>query len=297
MSGPASRSSARPGGTSTTISRSACKFELGQLEYFLGNRGHSQELVADVLGHARDKVEKAAVYEFLVDLYTTEGENDRAVQTGLECLSRFGFELKAHPTREEAHREYDVLWRSLGERKIEDLIDLPPMSDRETIAALGALAAPTAAAMFTDFNLLLQLSCQMVSLSLRYGNADASAVGYVWLGFTLGPVFGKYEEAYRFGKLAYDYVQRHRLATLKPRIDICFGDMIHFWTKPLQGDLAYLHDGFRAAVELGDLTYACYCANHIVTVMITQGSQLEEVYRESGGTARLRPEGALRAGR
>jgi signal transduction histidine kinase len=135
--------------------------------------------------------------------------------------------------------------------------------------------------MFTDLNLLLQLSCRMVSLSLRHGNADASVVGYVWLGVTLGPVFGKYAEGYRFGKLAYDYVQRRRLVVLKPRIDICFGDLINFWTKPLQTDLPYLQEGFRAAVELGDLTYACYCANHIVTVMITQGSPLADVFRES----------------
>jgi predicted ATPase/signal transduction histidine kinase len=256
-------------------------FELAQLEYLLGARSRSQELVATLIAHARDAMDKAAAFEFLVDLDTTQGDNDKAVDTALRCLSLFGIELTPHPTREEVQREYDELWRELGERQIEDLIDLPPMTDRETVAALGALAAPTVAAMFTDLNLLLRLSCQMVTLCLRHGNADASVVGYVWLGVTLGPVFGKYEEGYRFGKLAYDYVQKHRLVGLKPRIDICFGDLINFWTKPLQGDLAYLQDGFRAAVELGDLTYACYCANHIVTVMITQGSPLEAVYRES----------------
>ncbi|HSD21410.1 MAG TPA: AAA family ATPase [Anaeromyxobacter sp.] len=255
--------------------------ELAQLEYLLGNRGRSQELVATLLAHARDKVDQAAVYAFLVDLHTTEGDNEKAVDTALRCIALFGIDLRPHPTREEVQQEYDELWRNLGERKIEDLIDLSAMTDRETQAALGALAAPTVAAMFTDLNLLLQLSCQMVNLCLRHGNADASVVGYVWLGITLGPVFGKYDEGYRFGKLAYDYVQRHRLVALKPRIDICFGDLINFWTKPLQTDLEYLQEGFRAAVEVGDLTYACYCANHIVTVMITQGSPLETVYRES----------------
>jgi predicted ATPase/signal transduction histidine kinase len=256
-------------------------FELAQLEYLLGNRGRSQELIALLLAHARDEKERAAAYEFLVDLHTTQGDNDRAIETALRCLALFGIELSAHPDREEVQREYDELWRALGDREIERLIDLPRMTDGRTQAALGALAAPTVAAMFTDLNLLLQLSCRMVSLSLRHGNADASVVGYVWLGVTLGPVFGKYAEGYRFGKLAYDYVQRHRLQVLKPRIDICFGDLVNFWTKPLQTDLPYLREGFQASVELGDLTYACYCANHIVTVMITQGSPLQEVFAES----------------
>ncbi|BDG01076.1 sensor histidine kinase [Anaeromyxobacter oryzae] len=255
--------------------------ELAQLEYLLGDRARSQELVATLLAHARDEIDKAAAYEFLVDLHTTQGDNEKAIDAALQCISLFGIELTPHPTREEVQRDYDELWRKLGERQIEDLIDLPAMTDRETQAALGALAAPTVAAMFTDLNLLLRLSCQMVNLCLGHGNADASAVGYVWLGITLGPVFGKYQEGYRFGKLAYDYVQKHRLVALKPRIDICFGDLINFWTKPLKGDLEYLREGFRAAVEVGDLTYACYCANHMVTVMLTQGSPLETVLRES----------------
>ena len=199
--------------------------ELAQLEYLLGNRGRSQELVATLLAHARDKVDQAAVYEFLVDLHTTEGDNEKAVDTALRCIALFGIELRPHPTREEVQHG---VRRALAEpRRAEDRGPdrSPAMTDRETQAALGALAAPTVAAMFTDLNLLLQLSCQMVNLCLRHGNADASVVGYVWLGITLGPVFGKYEEGYRFGKLAYDYVQRHRLVALKPRIDICFGDL------------------------------------------------------------------------
>jgi predicted ATPase/signal transduction histidine kinase len=255
--------------------------ELAQLEYLLGDRGRAQEVVAELLARARDDLDRATVYEFLVDLHTTEGDNEKAVETALRCIALFGIHLIPHPSHEEVQREYDELWRNLGDREIEELIALPAMTDRRTQAALGALAAPTVAAMFTDLNLLLQLSCQMVNLCLRHGNTDASVVGYVWLGITLGPVFGKYADGYRFGKLAYDYVQEHRLVALKPRIDICFGDLINFWTRPLQTDLAYLQEGFRAAVELGDLTYACYCANHIVTVMIVQGSPLEAVYRES----------------
>jgi hypothetical protein len=39
--------------------------------------------------------------------------------------------------------------------------------------------------------------------------------------------------------------------------------------------------GVRSAVELGDLTYACYGAHHIVTLRLVQGSPLDAVYRES----------------
>ena len=89
-----------------------------------------------------------------VDLFMTLGRSDRAVAVGLECLRRFGIAWSAHPTMEEVRDEYARLWRRLGDRPIEALIDLPPMADPVARGAIEVLTSLVTPALFTDQNTL-----------------------------------------------------------------------------------------------------------------------------------------------
>ena len=71
----------------------------------------------------------ATLTRLRVDLFMTLGRSDRAVAVGLDCLRRFGIDWSAHPTKDEVRDEYARLWRQLGDRSIEALIDLPRMAD------------------------------------------------------------------------------------------------------------------------------------------------------------------------
>ena len=58
----------------------------------------------------------------------------------------------------------------------------------------------------------------MVNVSLKYGTTDASAHGYAEFGSILGPVFHRYIEGYRFGKLACDLIEKHGFMAYKAKI-------------------------------------------------------------------------------
>ena len=88
---------------------------------------------------AATTVERAAVACLRVDLYTTLGQSSRAVAVGLDYLRHLGIEWSPHPTEEEARREYERIWSQLGGRAIEELIDLPLMSDPASLATLDVL--------------------------------------------------------------------------------------------------------------------------------------------------------------
>jgi len=53
------------------------------------------------------------------------------------------------------------------------------------------------------------------------------------------------------------------------------------WTQPISVALDFVLAAFRAAVEIGDMTYACYCCDWIVTFNLARGNNLDEVWRES----------------
>ena len=79
-------------------------------------------------------------------------------------------------------QEYEQIWRQLGGRSIEELVDLPLMNDPAIRATLDVLTEVVDASIFTDKNLLSWSFARMVNLSLEHGNNDGSCFAYVWLG-------------------------------------------------------------------------------------------------------------------
>ena len=123
----------------------------------------------------------------------TLDQSDRAVAVGLDYLRRLGIEWSPHPTEEEARREYERIWSQLGGRPIEELIELPLMSDPASLATLDVLTKLVAPALYTDANLFSLVTCRAVNLSLERGNCDGSCFAYVVLGMIAGPRFGDYQ--------------------------------------------------------------------------------------------------------
>ncbi|NJL72309.1 MAG: hypothetical protein HC888_12385, partial [Candidatus Competibacteraceae bacterium] len=216
-----------------------------------------------------------------IELYTGKTELARAVERAIAALLLFDIKLSAHPTREEVLKEYKKLWQVLGDRKIEDLIALPLMSNEEIKTTLDILQALYAAALCSDQNLFLLCACHMVTLSLKHGHCDASVMGYGFLGMGLGRVFGKYEEAFRFGKLALKLVEERGLTAYRDRINFIFGDTVNYWVNHLRTNLPYLYSCFESTSRNGDITYAGYCCNHIVIDLLIWGIPLDEVYAQS----------------
>jgi len=135
-------------------------------------------------------VERATVACLRVDLYTTLDQSSRAIAVGLDYLRHLGIDWSPHPTEEEARREYERIWSQLGSRTIEDLIELPLMSDPTSLATLDVLTKLGPPSMQTDANLFSLAICRAVNLSLEGGNCDGSCFAYVRLGMVAGPRFG-----------------------------------------------------------------------------------------------------------
>ena len=95
-----------------------------------------------------------------MDLYTTLGQSSRAIAVGLDYLRHLGVDWSPHPTEEEARREYEQIWSQLGSRTIEELLDLPLMSDPASLATLDVLTKLEPPALFTDANLYSWIDLQ-----------------------------------------------------------------------------------------------------------------------------------------
>jgi predicted ATPase len=180
----------------------ALEFHRAECEFVIGDLAAAEERLSMLSRHTRKLTDLAAVTCLSLDLYTTLDRSDRAVEVCLEYLQRLGIAWSPHPTEKEVLQEYERMWRQLGNRPIEALIDLPPMTDPGWRATMDVLAKVMPPALFTDKNLQCLVLGRMANLSLEHGNCDGSCLGYVWLGGVLGTSFGDYRAGFRFGKLS-----------------------------------------------------------------------------------------------
>src|SRR5258705_197087 len=226
---------------------------------------------------ATNTVERATVACLRLDLYTTLDQSSRAIAVGLEYLRHLGINWSPHPTNEEARHEYEQVWSQLGSRMIEDLIELPLMSDPASLATMDVLTKMATPSLYTDTDLLALVACRAVNLSLESGNCDGSCMPYVWLPMVAGPRFGDYRTAvYRFGQLGYDLVERRGLTRFQARTYELFGYGVVPWTRHVRAGRDPLRRAFEAALKNDHPIFSAYCGTQLNTNLLAAGEPLAE---------------------
>src|SRR4029450_13845466 len=111
------------------------EFYTAECELLTANMAASENLLSMLAERAKGTHDIAAVARLRLTLYTTLDRSDRGVEVCLEYLRRGGTHWSPHPTRDEVRREYDRIWSQVGSRSIEELIELPLMTDQASLAA------------------------------------------------------------------------------------------------------------------------------------------------------------------
>ncbi len=254
--------------------------ERAECEYLNGNFDAADGLIADLLDRAESKMDKAATYRLKILLDVMRAQYHKALDNGLECLRLFGIDIPTHPSREEVKVDYEKIWQNLGDRSIESLIELPLMSDPEKQAAMQVLAELSTPAWYTDRNLFCLHVCHMTNMTLEYGITGVSPHGFAELASVLGPVFHRFPDGYRFGKLACSLVDKYGFAGSKMRAYLGMARVAP-WTRPLDTAIDFVRRAFRAGIDTHERSYACFTCIDLVTDLLLQGVHLDQVWSES----------------
>ena len=259
----------------------ALQLNQAECEFLTGELAAAEERLLRLARRAKSLAHLAAVTCLRVELFTTLDRSDRAVEVGFEYFRRIGVQWSLHPSHEDVTQEYQRIWQQLGSRSIEELIDLPRMTDPDWCATLDVLTIVISPAMFTDEILRNLIVGRITNLSLEHGNSDGSCFAYVWLGMILGSHFADYKAGFRFGRLALDLVEKRGLHRYQARAYVAFGNLVLPWTKHIQSGRDMVRRAFDTASQMGDLTFAAYCCNNLNTNLLATGEPLGDVQREA----------------
>jgi PAS domain S-box-containing protein len=250
-------------------------------EFASGTIAEAEKRLRGLSIRAVTTAEHVAVASLQVDLYQGIDRSDEAVAVGLRALRLLGVDLPERPTEADARRAYDGIWTRLGAREIEDLTDLPLMSDPDSLAAVDLLIRVSIPAHYIGSHHLFAVAvCTAVSLGLERGHSDASCIAYAQLCTLAGSSFGQYDAGYRFGRLGCELTERPGLQRFQARTFETFGFAVP-WTQHVRKGRDYLSRGFDLASRIGDISYAGYACGQLNTNYLMAGDPLIEIQKQA----------------
>lgn len=259
----------------------ALEVQQAECEFLTGALAEAEARLTELADRAASPAELATVTRLRVDLFMTLDRNDRAIAVGLECLRRFGVGWSAQPKTKDVEDEYAKMRRQLGDRPVEGLLRLPRMADPIACATIDVLTSLVTPALFTDEKLRALIICRMGNLCLAHGNSDASCYVYTAVGNVLSLYFGDYALGFSFGELGVELATLPGMERLRARVYLAFGNLAKPSTRHFQNRRPLALHAFEAAQQAGDLTYAAFSRNNLLTQLLAAGAPLSDVEREA----------------
>lgn len=234
--------------------------ESAEAEYLNSNFETSQALANIVIEKASSILDKSKAYEIIMQSYITQNMLSEALNVGIIILKKLGVNFPLNPTILNVFAAIAQTKLALVGKQIEDLSDLPEITDPLLLAVMRILMMIIPAASQAG-SLLFPLSVlTIVKLSVKHGNSPAAAFGYTVYGAILCDKFGDIATGYKFGSLGLKLLEKMNANFLKCKIYFLFNGAIKHFQDPIITTINSLTEAMQAGLSTGDLEYIGYNA-------------------------------------
>jgi diguanylate cyclase (GGDEF)-like protein len=241
----------------TTLSLHELAAEVSSLS---GDFAQMHQWFDAVLAHTKTPIEQVGVYDVKIRALASQSRGLEALSTGRSILQELSIEFPDHPSIGDfaiaAHDINDLILSRMGNLEIENLFDLPLMTDVENIGKMQVLTSILAPCYQLSSPLFPLVTALQVNLSIQYGNNPTSAFSYACYGLSLCNFLQDVPTAAKFGRLAY------RLASITKNIRchtfFAIGYFLTHRYSHLRETAPIAQSAYEVGLETGNLEYAGY---------------------------------------
>jgi GAF domain-containing protein len=220
------------------------------------------------------------MYEIRIQAQMGQHNYLAAVQTGLLALDLLGVRFPKEPGNLHILRALLGTKLALVGKRIENLSDLPAISDPDKLAAIRILSSMYAAVYVSNPNLFPLVILRTVNLSVKHGNSPISAFSYAGYGHILCGVVGDINTGYQFGNLALSLLERFNAKEFSTGPLLTINAFITHRKEHLKKTLSPLLDAYQHGLETGALELGAYCLAFHVYHLFFSGQELAGIERE-----------------
>ncbi|MEN8447361.1 MAG: histidine kinase, partial [Cyanobacteria bacterium J06555_13] len=227
-----------------------------------GNFAEAQQYISLVEHHAHSHPDKTAITVTQIRIHVAEQKMSEAIAYGLQALTRLGLTIPQNPTPadfEQSLADTVALIPSAGPNA---LLELPPMTDLAANAALQILTVMGPVAFIANPPLHPMLVFAQVQHSIRFGNADLSAIAYCAYGLLLNAVLQDYQQGYTFSGLGLELAARFNSKAVTVQTDCIAAIFTHHWVNHLNVALPLYETSILAGLEAGDYDFTAWSYFH-----------------------------------
>ncbi|MEG4294324.1 AAA family ATPase [Microcoleus sp. C2C3] len=256
--------------------------EAAEVAFLRGDFDRVQKLAEVVENCAKTLLDKIKVYEVQIQAYMSQNKLLEALNMALQVLKLLGVEFPSQVSPSDIEQALGETALILNGKRIEQLIDLPQMSDPYKLAAMKLLSSIFIPAYVAAPAVLPLTLCKQVDLSVQYGNASVSPFAYANYGFLLCGVVGDIDSGYQFGQLALSLLSRLNAQEIKAKTVVIVNSFIRHWKEHLRKTLEPLVSVYSSGMETGDLEYASYGLMVYSYFAYFTGKELTALEKEMG---------------
>ncbi|MGL5836152.1 MAG: AAA family ATPase [Waterburya sp.] len=233
--------------------------EAAEVAYLSGDLSGMEQFASVALEKATTLLDQIKVYQVQLSAYQGQNKDLAAIQLALPLLKNLEFTFPKTPSPSDIQKELANSQLALVGTEIEDLVNLPAMTNPDKLAAMQIASSVFSSIYIAAPQLLPILVAKQVKLSIRYGNTPLSAFAYVNYGLILCGLAAEMTQGYQFGRLALRVAEQWHAKELMPRIIAVFYATISIWQEPIQDSFKSLKCAYQIGLEMGDLYYGTTC--------------------------------------
>ena len=250
--------------------------EITVCKYLMGNTKAANNCFLILLKHTQNLLDEIEVHSIKMEMLSALGKHPEAVKVGLSTLRNIGVKIpKKNLTAHILLTVFKIKWQLKG-RRVETL-SLPLMTDLKQIAIANLLTHLLDSAFFVDTRLTMLLVCKHISLSLRYGYTESTAVSIPAYASFLMCMLNWYDEALSFVTFNAHLQKKYGKSSFSGRGEFMLGYAIEPYQKPIHLCNNTVLKAFQLCCEEGDIAYANYCNFILVYHSLLLGKSLGEV--------------------
>ncbi|MEG4940393.1 ATP-binding sensor histidine kinase [Microcoleus sp. F4-D5] len=248
---------------------------------YLNTEFESMEKLAQVvLQYAKNELDTIKVFEIRIIACAMQTKLQESVKIGREALKMLGINFPQSPIPLHIQQALAKTTAYLTRIKIEDLINLPAMTNPHKLAIMRVLSSMFSATFIVEPVLLPLIVCEQVNLSINYGNSAFSAFGYANYGAVLKAIVRDIESGERFGQLALNLIDRLNVLEFKSKTLNLVAFILMNGKHHVKDSLPLLDEAYQSALENGDLECVGYSAVNICQSLYFIGQELPQLERK-----------------
>ncbi|NER95151.1 MAG: AAA family ATPase, partial [Symploca sp. SIO1B1] len=240
-----------------------------------------EDFAEGIIKEVKNIIDLVEVDRIKILYYFAIFDSELAIDTALKILLKLGIDISNKPidVYEKVEEQQKYIKLLFQDKKIEDLVNLPLITDKYKLAAIEILHQMLSPTMTTNFSLFVQVVLTLLNLCLQYGNYPQAPVTYGKYGLLLCGTLKDIDYAYKFGELSISLLNQFDLPKSESLVIHIYYGFIWHWKISIKEKIGRdkLLSSFYEQINKGEHEYSGYVSLDYCFIKFFGGDNLNEV--------------------